>query len=151
MNGTTHSPKLNGIDSPENRPLLLPTSATNSKSLTKQKEGIQQYVADNRSSLQAIAHTLGTRRVHQPHRSFCVTDSTQETLTFSTSQKASSSAPEVAFVFTGQGAQWAGMGQELYHSVPSFRRDIQDMDQVLQSLAEPASWKIEGKSLTGLK
>ena len=35
-------------------------------------------------------------------------------------------SPEVVFLFTGQGAQYAGMGRGLYESEPAFRRAVDD-------------------------
>ncbi len=42
--------------------------------------------------------------------------------------------PEVAFLFPGQGAQYAGMGRALYESEPVFRRTIERCDEILQPL-----------------
>lgn len=47
-----------------------------------------------------------------------------------------------AFVFTGQGAQWAQMGKELIEEFPSFSETIQELDDVLQGLPEAPSWTL---------
>jgi acyl transferase domain-containing protein len=44
------------------------------------------------------------------------------------------SEPEVAFLFTGQGAQYPGMGQGLYRSQPAFRNALDDCDRLLQPM-----------------
>ncbi|RMD44214.1 hypothetical protein DV735_g784, partial [Chaetothyriales sp. CBS 134920] len=46
-------------------------------------------------------------------------------------------------IFTGQGAQWAGMGRELIQSSPLARRVLQRMQQALDSLPDGPSWSIE--------
>ncbi|GAB1312343.1 Polyketide synthase [Madurella fahalii] len=38
----------------------------------------------------------------------------------------------VAFIFTGQGAQWARMGAELFQAYPVFRKSVQDADTHLR-------------------
>jgi acyl transferase domain-containing protein/acyl carrier protein len=40
--------------------------------------------------------------------------------------------PDVAFLFTGQGAQYPGMGRDLYESEPAFRQAIDRCDAVLE-------------------
>lgn len=65
-------------------------------------------------------------------------------LEFSVPQKAKTSTAKVAFIFTGQGAQWAGMGRTLIETSEAFRDNIRGMDAALQRLDEPPSWTIEG-------
>ena len=43
-------------------------------------------------------------------------------------------APSVAFVFTGQGSQWVGMGQSLYESEPVVRAVLDRCDSVIRDL-----------------
>lgn len=50
----------------------------------------------------------------------------------------------MVFAFTGQGAQWTGMGTNLMSHFDTFRRDIRTLDQILQEIESPPSWSIEG-------
>jgi acyl transferase domain-containing protein len=59
--------------------------------------------------------------------------------------KATGQAPKVFLVFSGQGAQWPGMGRELIEGDDYFRKDIESMDGVLQRLEHPPSWSITGE------
>ncbi|KAK6068248.1 polyketide synthase [Seiridium cupressi] len=46
----------------------------------------------------------------------------------------------IGFIFTGQGAQWFGMGRELYEQYPVYKNAIDRADSVLKSLG--ASWSL---------
>ncbi|MBF0527281.1 MAG: acyltransferase domain-containing protein, partial [Deltaproteobacteria bacterium] len=44
--------------------------------------------------------------------------------------------PKIAFLFTGQGAQYVGMGRQLYETQPTFRRIINQCDEILRPILE---------------
>jgi acyl transferase domain-containing protein/NADPH:quinone reductase-like Zn-dependent oxidoreductase len=52
----------------------------------------------------------------------------------------SSSSHRIAFIFTGQGAQWVGMGRELIHTNSAFSASIRESDRTLRELG--ASWSL---------
>lgn len=118
-------------------------SANHVDSLKRRIADYQQHIAANSHLLKDLAHTLGARREHLPHRAFCITDG-KEPLETSLFTKCKSS-PQITFAFTGQGAQWTGMAKQLLEDFAEFRDDIRAMDNVLAELPIPPSWTIEGK------
>lgn len=127
---------------------LLVISANDAESLETRTQGIQHFLRNNVQSLHDLAYTTGVRRQHLSHRAFKVTDSKSAADIVQFEKLAQGGAfSALTFVFTGQGAQWTGMGKELIAQLPSFRKDICRMDDILQQLDKPPQWKIEGQSV----
>jgi acyl transferase domain-containing protein len=86
-----------------------------------------------------VAYTLCQRRSHLPWR-IGVAASSLSDLAQSLStghvkpSRASSLSPRVAFVYTGQGAQWHAMGRELCQSHPVFAHTLRAADACLAEL-----------------
>lgn len=80
-----------------------------------------------------ICYTAATGRNHWPHRLAVVADSPEAACRELTgfieqgysshlfTAQAGRKSPKIAFLFTGQGAQYAGMGRHLYETQPTFR------------------------------
>ncbi|PWY89876.1 polyketide synthase [Aspergillus heteromorphus CBS 117.55] len=92
--------------------------------------------------LSAVAYTLAMRRSQLAFRSFAVADSA-ENLRDSLAhglpgfpRASRTNLTPLAFVFTGQGAQWAGMGAELL-GMPVFAESMARSQQILASLDCP--------------
>ncbi|GFF24565.1 lovastatin diketide synthase LovF [Aspergillus lentulus] len=123
---------------------LLLVSAKSPKSLEGNIESLKAYISTSSVCPSDLAYTLALKREHMVHRAFAISDSNGQVSSF---ERLKSGCPQVTFVFTGQGAQWPGMGRELFLESERFRQDIKMLDRVLQSLESPPKWTIEGKLL----
>jgi acyl transferase domain-containing protein len=98
----------------------------------------------NPEVLQDLAYTLLERRSLLRYRSFAVVD---EADAFQAGGPHFSSPvrimnqPRVAFTFTGQGAQWAGMGRDMFH-FPVFYDAIREAGAYLRELG--VDWDLIG-------
>lgn len=91
--------------------------------------------------LKDFNYTLAVKRTHHAWRSYAQAgcSATLQTALSPTPVKTRIiSDPRLAFVFTGQGAQWPAMGRELI-SYPVFRRSLYDADKYLSNLNCPWS------------
>lgn len=92
-----------------------------------------------------MAYTLNQRREHCVYRTFCTVGDDRIMGKAAAIARVPTATPDLAMVFSGQGAQWPTMGKELILTSSEVRSDIEAMDRILQSLQYPPAWKIEGK------
>lgn len=126
---------------------ILPFSAHNEKSLDSRVTDLAgKYLSFNLSDL---ALTLGCRRSNLSSRGYILArqNTMREDLRLENLQAlgegVQSSKLPLAFVFTGQGAQWAGMGRQLMKEFPSYHSTIQSLDTYLSSLPDAPQWTLE--------
>ena len=93
-----------------------------------------------------VCHSAGAGRCHFEHRLALVarwTEQVRETLAAASRGESpaaiargvlapQAARPKIAFVFTGQGSQYAGMGRQLYQSQPVFRAAIERCREALR-------------------
>jgi acyl transferase domain-containing protein len=94
--------------------------------------------------LDDLAYTLAARRNTMAMRSFTVADSNSSTSSLGLPNLncvRSSGEPQLCFVFTGQGAQYAKMGLELI-DYPVFKNVLTQADRVFQNIG--AEWSLFG-------
>lgn len=103
----------------------------------------EAYLRKYPDRLADLSYTLNLRREPLEHRAFSVVDTAavDESLQISTFER-TGGVPAIAFVFTGQGAQWAQMGADLLESNPVFQKSIDDMDEVLRNCSHPPTWTL---------
>jgi acyl transferase domain-containing protein len=99
------------------------------------KGEMSEVVIDN------LAYTLARRRSLLPYRSFALIDVHTKPqgwkLDWSPAGRALDQS-QLAFVFTGQGAQWAGMGKELLR-FPVYRNSLLQSEDFLKQLGSSTS------------
>ncbi|KAK3324470.1 fatty acid synthase S-acetyltransferase [Cercophora scortea] len=94
-------------------------------------------LADENAFLRDLAYTLGCKRSVFSWKTFTTASTCselRENMRTSLSKPIrSSGVPKIAFVFTGQGAQWHAMGRELM-VYPVYRKALEDADRYLKEL-----------------
>lgn len=138
-----------GAGSDCRRRLFLLT-ASDSDCVKRQMLDLAQYLRtklnEPESFLADLAFTLGNRRSVLEWRLAVSASSVQELLAALENNDVhlnrASKTPGLAFVFTGQGAQWPTMGQQLWVH-PVFASTLREADSCLRSLG--AGWSLIGE------
>lgn len=131
----------------QEKPELLIFSANTQASLKQQVLLHKEYAAKNPTALENIAFTRAVRRERLPHKAFVVMQGSHVLeASGHVHSTAGTSDGGLGMIFSGQGAQWAGMGRELILHNTDFRRDIEAMDDILLKATHPPRWTIMSKS-----
>ncbi len=116
----------------ERRFMVLPLSARTPGALTQTAENYRDWLsAHPDAALADVCLTAGAGRAHFEHRAALVvnsTDSARELLSALADERPaaglvrgdSADAPKTAWLFPGQGSQYAGMARELFETEPVF-------------------------------
>lgn len=161
-NGSTNDPERNNNGLKDHQPTeevassharLLTISGFDESSCKEQIDRLRDYCNNHdkerfNNSLDNLAFTLNERRSKFAWKAAVFGDSFAEISDALAKAKPARTAkkPIIGFVFTGQGAQWCGMGKELLDAYPVFTNTIDRIDQYLISLGAPFS--VRGEQTT---
>lgn len=139
---------------PKEQCLVLPVSAASMKSLEIRTDEISRLAEScNTAALESLSYTLAERVTHHRYRASLVITNGQiplaedgKTDLIEISHPSIANPLDFAFVFTGQGSQYHGMGKELLDKSPVFLSTIRELDQVIESLPTQylPGWTLEG-------
>jgi natural product biosynthesis luciferase-like monooxygenase protein len=127
---------------------LLALSAKDEEALQELAQRYEIFLTSNtEASLADICFTANAGRSHFEHRLAVVAKSPmqmREGLRAFTAgehpeqrgQATARKSPKIAFLFTGQGSQYLGMGRQLYDAEPQFRKTLDYCDSILSPYFE---------------
>ncbi|OIW29210.1 hypothetical protein CONLIGDRAFT_715584 [Coniochaeta ligniaria NRRL 30616] len=149
VNGHAHD------NTSQTRLWLFPLSASDPTALTNGSSSLARYIESAHQAgrtghdfLDELSYTLNNRRSKLEYRRGIVAGTENELIakldefeqtTTAPSRviKDATVTPKIAFIFTGQGAQWWGMGRELVVSHPVFRATLDRCAEAVQNLGPP--------------
>lgn len=145
---------------------VLTLSAKTQDALTGMVDRYERHLKQHPSLAPAdICFSAGTGRSHFRHRLAVISDSIaghRQGLTAYTAGQTGEDViagkadgrPQPVFLFTGQGAQYTGMGRQLFETHPVFRENLQRCNEILESYLEKplldALYPAEGSRGPGL-
>lgn len=114
-------------------------SAKSEKALQSAVDRHIEFLTDSHAQLADICYTATSRRQSYDHRFSIACSSKADLLAKLQQLRATSPSPtrkvtSTVFVFTGQGALYSGMGQELMSTYPPFKDIIISCDRIIKDL-----------------
>ncbi|MCC6498806.1 MAG: amino acid adenylation domain-containing protein [Anaerolineales bacterium] len=126
---------------------LLTLSAKTESSLQDLAQSFSESIRSTQYAVPDLAFTSNTTRSHFEHRLAIQASAKDEllkglddflndvdSLLISTGQTKPSAQPKIAFLFTGQGSQYVGMGKQLYETQPVFRATLDECAAILNPI-----------------
>jgi amino acid adenylation domain-containing protein len=117
---------------------LLVLSARTATALESMSRRLADHLENESLDLADVANTLATGRRAFPHRRVIVAADTTEAIAKLRDEAkvftAPNKAPQVAFLFPGQGSQYTGMTREIYDSESAFREAVDQCATILRPL-----------------
>ncbi|MGK7914022.1 MAG: type I polyketide synthase [Prochloraceae cyanobacterium] len=118
---------------------LFTLSAKSEQALADAIENYTNFIPNNSQiSLADLCFTANTARAHFPYR-LAVVAETSESLNqqlisrqFTSGSIENKITPKIAFLFTGQGSQYQGMGEKLYRTQPIFKKALDRCAEIVE-------------------
>ena len=138
---------------------LVAVSAKSKLSLQKNIQSLKTFIKGNPdTSLPSLSYTTTSRRAHHNHR-VMLTGSSLSAIQLGLEAAAlqddispiPASTPTIAFAFTGQGAQYLGMGKRFFLDISQFRSDILCFDRIGLSQGFPSIQPLIDGSISNLE
>ncbi|MDA7705248.1 acyltransferase domain-containing protein, partial [Rickettsiales bacterium] len=129
-------------------PYIFALSASTPKALTELTAKYIDFIANSTDSIEDICYSSLTRRSLLKKKIFIITNSKEhlinilkkylneesdENLIINNIEKQQN--PKTALIFSGQGAQWYGMGRQLLQSSYIYRQILEEIDQIFVKLS----------------
>ncbi len=139
------APKTERTAADATRPIhILSLSAKNENALLDLAASYGDHLSAHPDEAADVAFTANTGRAHFSHRLAVVAETSEQMrdqlAAFAAGEKyagvfanavQNKERPKIAFLFTGQGAQYIGMGLELYQTQPVFREALDTCNELL--------------------
>jgi phthiocerol/phenolphthiocerol synthesis type-I polyketide synthase C len=127
----------------DSRAQLVPISARHERGVHESAERLIATLKTGDLPLSDVAYTACERREAHPFRAAAVAATTQDLMVQLESLVANDQAPvrasadagALAFVFTGMGPQWWGMGRTLMRDEPLVRACVEKVDRLFEKLS----------------
>ncbi|VXD21210.1 polyketide synthase type 1 [Planktothrix serta PCC 8927] len=141
------NPEIQKAEIEEHYEHILTLSAKNEKALEELVKKYQGYLQSNQEeSIADICFTANTGRTHFEKRCFFVAESNVELQkqlqTFvkinprNGQKTGKGEKPKIAFLFTGEISDFVNIGWQLYQTLPTFRKTLEQCEEVLQPYLE---------------